>query len=109
MNDDDLKELLDAARTRGNDLAPEVASNDLGWVKGIRDSDVAVIDFIKKCGGIHKKESTDFIPGMAPTDLRSYFEQDVKNRFCDTYKVDELYRVVRQQYVGAFLDGVRFS
>ncbi len=99
------------ARARGNDLgtSPEVASDDLGWVKGIRDSDVPVIDFIKKCGGIRKKESTDFIPGMAPTDLRSYFEKDVKKLFCDTYKVDELYRVVRQQYVGAFLDGVRFS
>ena len=87
-----------------------VPPDDLGWVKGI--TDVAVIDFIKKCGGIHKKDSKHskvFIPGMAPDDLRSYFEEDVKKLIGDTQNADVLYRAVRHQYVAAFLDGVRFS
>ena len=105
MNDDDLNKLLDAAGARGKAMAGELPRPELAW---IRSADVPVIDFIKKGGGIHKKGSTDFIPGMAPTDLRSYFDEDVKKLFDDTYKVDELYRVVRQQYTGAFLDGVRF-
>ena len=47
---------------------------------------------------------------MADTDLESYFKEDVKRLFCDTYNPDELYRKdLRKEYVGAFLDGVRFA
>ncbi len=90
MNDDDLKELLDAARDRGKALARELPPPDLGL---IRSSDVAVRDFIAK---------------QRRTDLESYFKEDVKALFGDSYNVDKLYDVVGHQYVEAFLKGVRF-